>query len=143
MEPTHVGSSLLPYAEWTVPSEQVSGFWSRSLLVRRFHDSQNGDTVTVGAEVSQHAIRVKPEVAATLGAAITAAAQWTDDEVVDAEIIDDRPRYDHRLLMDAVLGSRPSWMTALAIHELALAMITHLHDSGTVVIVRDGEEWAP
>ncbi|MGH3693256.1 MAG: hypothetical protein ACRDRX_04520 [Pseudonocardiaceae bacterium] len=80
------------------------------------------------------------DTAAKLGTAITAAAQWTPDPVVDAEIIDPAG-CDYDLLRNGVLEVAPAWMADAAVSEFADRLLVWL--SNWVTVIRHGKAWHP
>ena len=132
-EPTTVNRHT-PTVAWRL--EGPPG-WSTIFVTRR--QGQNGEILDISD--GRNVLKVKHEFAAKLGAAITAAAAWTDEPIVDAEIIDDRPRLDHQqLLVDAVVGLRPQWMTEGAARTLGRSLVHYLRHYSPA---QDGEELTP
>lgn len=103
-----------------------------------------GGLVTLSrAPAGARLLAISPAAAEQLGAVIAAAAHWTPEPIVDATIIDERPRYDYGVIREAAICVRPDWMTTHAAEALADALLVFLHRNSYAVIVRDGEEWTP
>lgn len=131
MEPTRVDRPT-PWATWVVDNFDV-----------RRHTARGDDKVSLGRVGATSRERFTPATALQLGAALSAAAEWTDDDVVDATIIDDRPRVEYRWLIEGLSQTRRPWMTDAAARGMGEDLAGWLAHRTPVVIVRDGAEWAP
>lgn len=130
MEPTRIGRPE-PYAVWIIHVPATP-----DVTVRR----QGNAVQLLGWDRSS---RLTLAAAADLGAAISAAAEWTDSDVVSAEIVDDRPRIEYRHLVEGLSQTRPLWMADAAARRLGEDLAGWLSHCTPVVIVQDGKEWAP
>lgn len=128
MEPTRVDRPE-PVAHWDLPG-------TAGLAVDR-----TGEMVAIigpGGVL----LRVFAHEAKMIGPVLVAAAEWTDSDVVDATIVDDRPRIEYRWIVEGLSQTRPPWITDAAARTLGEDLAGWLAHCTPVVIVRDGEVWA-
>ncbi|MGH3795978.1 MAG: hypothetical protein ACREQ5_03125 [Candidatus Dormibacteria bacterium] len=152
-EPTSVERPT-PIAEWRVgPDRRATGVRD-DFVVRRFAESHQDRLVRVSCYEST--LNITPEIAAKLGAAISAAAVWTDEPIVTcssgcgpdrgdcaAVAADERHTINGDVLRGVVLCACPSWMSDVTTRELADQILADMAQNVTVVRGRASTPWTP
>ncbi|MGH3637207.1 MAG: hypothetical protein ACRDTS_24610, partial [Mycobacterium sp.] len=153
-EPTSVERPA-PIAEWRVgPDRRLTGVRD-DFVVRRFAESHQDRLVRVSCYEST--LNITPEIAAKLGAAISAAAVWTDEPIVTcssgctpdcdraASAADERHTINGDVLHGVVLCACPSWMSDVIARELADRILADMAalQSVTVLRGRASTPWTP